>query len=82
MISYIYKRVRDGGHFAYTVLGIDLYIYIYKMYLLFRLDERMRRRPHPVFWDHRQRLSGADPGGGGRRARAPLSESLVRSRLL
>ena len=35
------------------------------MYLLFRLDERMRRRPHPGFWDHRQRLSGADPGGGG-----------------
>ena len=65
MISYIYKCVRDGGHFAYTVLGI--YIYIYKMYLdlLFRLDERMRRRPHPVFWDHRQRLSGADPGGRG-----------------
>ena len=63
MISYIYKCVRDGGHFAYTVLGI----YIYKMYLdlLFRLDERMRRRPHPVFWDHRQRLRGGSRGEGG-----------------
>ena len=27
----------------------------------------MRRRPHPGFWDHSQRLSGADPGGGGGR---------------
>ena len=25
MISYIYKCVRDGGHFAYTVLGIYIY---------------------------------------------------------
>ena len=46
------------------------------MYLLFRLDERMRRRPHPGFWDHRQRLSGADPGGGGN---LHLSESVGRA---
>ena len=35
----------------------------------------MRRRPHPGFWDHRQRLSGADPGGGD----LHLSESVGRS---
>ena len=37
-------------------LRVHCFGYIYKMYLLFKLDERMRRRPHPGFWDHRQSL--------------------------
>ena len=69
MISYIYKRVRDGGHFAYTVLGISIYTKcIYFSDWMRECTEDRNRGSGTIDRDYQGRIQG---GGGGRRARAP-----------